>query len=286
MTGYPKIITAMLILGSVGLFVRAVDLPSSLIVLGRTLLGSLFLLSLSILTSQRINKAALRHNLPLLIPTGIVLGIHWVLLFEAFRYTTVPVAILSCYCAPLLVLLLSPILLKEALTQRKVLAFIAAAVGMILVTGWNTGGIAPLRGLTSGLLSAVFYALLIFLNKKLSGLSGIEITLSQLVVAAFTLIPYVALTGQGNWTVPDSRGIAALLVLGFVHSGFACWLYFSSMQELPGQSVALCSYLEPCSALFYSAIFLGEAMSPLQWFGALLILGGALWGELGNHKRT
>ena len=163
---------------------------------------------------------------------------------------------------------------------------ISAVAGMFIVTGVNIGGSNPVRGLILGLAAALLYASVTLINKGTSGLSGLEITLIQLIGAALVVIPYTFITHQGPWLdIASEAGLYAAIV-GLVHTGLALFLYFSSIQELPAQSVALCSYIDPASALFFAAIFLGDVLSPVQIIGALMILGGAAIGELAGNRAS
>ncbi len=75
-----------------------------------------------------------------------------------------------------------------------------------------------------------------------------------------------------------------VLWLGLVNTGIGCFFYFSSIGQLPAQSVAVCGYLEPFSAVLMSALALHETMTGWQVLGAVLIIGGALYGELKKQK--
>lgn len=281
-----KFITAMLIFGSIGLFIKAINLPTPVIVLMRTVIGSLFLSIVLLLRKQRISAKLILCNLPILTLCGLVLGGSWVFLFEAYRHTTVGAATLIYYCAPIVVILLSPLILKEKLTWSKIAGVVAAIIGMVIINGKGTGGSNPSLGLTCGLISALLYAALIIFNKFIKNLSGLESTLAQLIVAAFIMIIYVLLTQDDILTFTSGAEVLLLLTLGIVHTGIACYLYFSSIQELSGQTIALLSYIDPVSALFFSAVFLNEKLTAFQIFGALLILGGTAFGQIYPSEKS
>ena len=57
-------------------------------------------------------------------------------------------------------------------------------------------------------------------------------------------------------------------------------MYFSSLNKLSAQTIAIWGYIEPMSAVVLSALILHETMSGLQWAGAVLIIGSAVMGEL------
>lgn len=285
---YARVIAATLLFGSIGLFVRAIPLASSVIALVRAVIGALVLLLAALAGRQKLNGAAMRRNLPLLALSGAFIGFNWILLFEAYRYTTVGIATLAYYAAPVLVVLLAPLILRERFTAPRLAGVLAAAAGTLLLTGGGGGaGSEPLKGVLLGLGAAVLYAGVILTNKFITGLSGLERTFTQLVVAAAVLLPYVLATRPAAPGPMTGAGLACLLAVGVLHTGFGYYLYFSAMGELPGQTIALLGYIDPVSALLFSALFLGERLSPLQLAGAVLILGGAAFGELykGRQKQ-
>lgn len=71
-----------------------------------------------------------------------------------------------------------------------------------------------------------------------------------------------------------------IFIVGILHTGIAYLLYFTSIKKLDGQSIAILSYIDPISAVFISAIFLGETMTLIQIIGGLLILGSTFLGEI------
>lgn len=274
-----KFIISMLIFGSIGLFVKAINMPSSVIVLMRAIIGSLFLILVIITRKQFINRKKILNNLPVLMLSGFVLGAGWVFLFEAYRYTTVSGATLLYYCAPIIVFLLSPILFKESLTWSKIVGIVVAIIGMLIVNGLGIGGSNPYLGLICRVLSALFYATLMILNKFIKNLSGLESTLVQLMIASFVMTVYVLLRHENKWSFNSGMEMFLLITVGILHTGVACYLYFSSIQKLPGQTIAVLSYIDPVSALFFSALFLGERLSLLQILGAFLVLGGTAFSQ-------
>ncbi len=276
---YAAFLLSMFIFGTNGLLVAVIPLTSAQIVLTRTLFGSLFL-GLVLLRRRRLPLAALRADLVPVVISGVCLGANWVFLFEAYRYASVSVGTLLYYCGPMLVLAASPLLFRERLTPRKLAAVAAVAAGMLCLTGSAEAAGLSLRGLLSGAAAALLYASLIVSNKVIRHLDGLSSTLVQLVIGFLVVLCYLLARREFPFALPGGRALAAVLVLGIVNTGLACWLYFGSMQRLPAQAVALCCYLDPVSAVLLSALFLHERMTALQWLGAALILGGALLGAL------
>lgn len=271
--GRLMLLGAMVIFGTIGIFVRYIPLASSLIANIRGFSGSLFLLLVLAVKKEKLDWSAVRRNLPVLLLSGTFLGANWIALFEAYRYTTVATATLCYYMAPVLVMVLSPVLLKEKLTWRKVGIILAALFGMVLVTGFQPGGIDPKKGIALGLLAACLYASVVLANRKLKNIGTYDITIMQLGISALVLLPYNGVTVdfsgiEMNWMIGG-----LLLFVGIVHTGVAYWLYFGSMKELSAQSAALLSYIDPITAIVLSALVLGETMTPMGVVGAAIVLG-------------
>ncbi len=279
-----KFIAAMVIFGTNGLLVANISLSSAEIVLMRTLLGSVFLLAVVLFTGK-FDFSALRKDAFAATFGGAALGLNWVLLFEAYRQASVSLATLTYYCGPMFVLLLSPILFRERLTWNKIAALISVALGMICITGsvdlTTTGG-----GLLLAAGAAFFYAMLIICNKWVKHLSGLHCSLYEMVVSFFVILIYLVIIGHPLPVIPAREELIYVLIIGLVNTGMAYLLYFSSLQKLSGQTVSLLCYMDPLTALFVSAAFLGEVMLPLHWVGAVLILGGACLGEFVFKKKA
>jgi len=278
---------SMVIFGTIGLFVRHIPLPSASIALVRGAVGLLFLLLVALLGKKRLSGSAIRRNLAVLLFSGVALGGNWLLLFEAYRHTTVATATLCYYLAPVFVVLLSPVFFRERLTAKKLLCTLAALVGMVLVSGILNSELraSHLTGVLFGLGAAVLYAAVMLLNKALREISPLEKTTVQLGVSAVTLLPYVLLTGGFAAGALSPLPLLLLLVVGVLHTGVAYALYFGAIGSLPAQTSALLSYLDPVVAILLSALVLREPLGIPGAVGAVLILGSALLSEW-EPKRT
>lgn len=276
-------ILSMAIFGSMGYFVRYVSLPSGVISMVRGFVGALFLLLVVRVQKKTLDWAAIRKNLLPLCVSGCFLAFDWILFLESYRYTTVAVATLCYYLAPAFVILVSPLLLKERLSGRKLACVAVAIFGMVLVSGViQAGGTAALdlRGVACALIAACFYAGIVILNKKLTDLGPMDRTILQLSISALVMLPYNLLTQDFSSFSLDGVGFAALATLAVVHTGVAYGLYFSSFQQLSAQAVALFSYVDPVVAVFVSALLLHEPMDLLCGIGAVLVLVSTMLGEL------
>lgn len=282
-----KIITAMVTFGTIGIFVRYIPLPSSIIALVRGVLATFFLLAVMACGKRWPDKAAITRNLALLLISGVLIGFNWILLFEAYNYTSVAVATLCYYLAPVFVIIASPFVLGEKLTTRKTLCVIAALGGMVLVSGviqnYMNGGNTEdlnLTGVLLGIGAGALYATIILINKKLKDISSYDTTVMQLAAASIVLVPYCLLTVDMGVLEITPVSVALLLIVGVVHTGIAYVLYFGSIKELSAQTVAIFSYIDPILAVLLSALLLKENMDMLSILGAVMILGSTFVSEM------
>ena len=278
---------AAAIFGSIGLVRRLIPLDSAVIACVRGFVGAAFLLLFLFIRGGKLTRDAIRANGKLLVLSGAAIGLNWILLFEAYNYTTVAVATLCYYMSPVFVMLLSPFLLGEKLTRRKLICVLTALFGMVLVSGVfseGVGGAESCKGVLFGLSAAVLYASIIMMNQRIREIPTYDKTIVQLTMAAVVALPYVLATqdfAAMTLTVPT---VILLLVAGVVHTGFAYALYFGSMDALSAQTVALYGYIDPAVAILLSAFVLKEALDAFGIIGAVLILGATLVSELGGKE--
>lgn len=308
---------SMIIFGTIGAFTRMIDVSSGELALYRAVMAALLLVGFFAVTRQKIDLKAIKKELGLLILSGVAMGINWILLFEAYKYTTISAATLSYYFAPVIVTVACPILFKEKITLKQLICFVMSTVGLVLVIVFEElpGGAAAsggdlidqavagmpeavdalassmaypqslhTLGVICGLGAAVFYATVILLNKCIKEVAGIQRTFLQFIAAIMILIPYVACTGGVRLGNLDGIGWICLVVVGLVHTGITYCLYFSSLKELKGHEISILSYLDPLVAVIISVVILGENMTWLQVLGGILILGFTLWNELGEKE--
>ncbi len=282
-----SLISAMLIFGTIGIFRRYIPLSSGLIAFVRGLVGTLFLLGVLAFKRQKPDKAAVKKNALLLLISGALIGFNWILLFEAYNYTTVATATLCYYMSPVFVVLASPFLLKERMTAKKLICVAVSVVGMLLVSGILTdrGETRDFRGVLFGLGAALLYASVVLLNKRITAISAYDKTVVQLAAAAAVMIPYLLFTEDFGSIALTPLPVILLLVVGIVHTGFAYALYFGSFDKLSAQTVALFGYLDPVAAVILSALILKENMDAPQIVGAVLVLAAAVAGDVSWKKK-
>lgn len=274
----------MLIFGTIGLFVKNIDLTSSEIALYRGFFGSCFLILVMSMNKKTVSIKNSKENAGILLYSGTAIGFNWILLFEAYRYTTISNATLSYYMAPLFVVLGSPFILKEKLTGLKIGCVFLALIGMYFIVEKGTmtiQGYSHSLGIAYGIGAALLYASVILATKFLKNITSLETTIVQLMVASLVLAPYVFLKEGFNLVSITGTSLSYLLFLGIVHTGIAYALYFSAMQDLKGQTMAILSYIDPISAVILSTVFLNERMTIVQLVGGVFILSAAFLSESG-----
>lgn len=286
-----RYLAAMLIFGTIGLFVRSIELPSTVIVLCRGFIGSAFLFAAGALLGRKVNWTSVRANFARLASSGVLLGLNWVLLFEAYKSATIAAATLIYYLAPIFVMALSVVFLGERLTARKCLCAAAALFGMSLVAGFwspNAAANSTMVGLLQALGAAGFYAALI-LNNKFIGrtvpVDPLDSALVQLFTAALVLVPYVTAVVDFPTIRPDALSLGLTLVVAVLHTAVAYWLFFSAIPKLEAARIAVFAYVDPATAILLSILLLKEPFTLASVGGALLILGAAAALEFGSGRK-
>lgn len=279
------LVTSMCAFGTIGLFRRLIPLPSGTIAFFRGLIGTITLALVMLVTKKKPDLAAIKRNLALLVISGAAIGFNWILLFEAFNYTSVATATLCYYMAPMIVVALSPFLLREKMTLKRLCCVAVTLAGAVLVSGVLSGGSVGLRGILLGLGAAALYASIILMNKFLKEIDAYDKTVIQLAAAAVVMLPYTLLAEQVELSAFTPMATILLLVVGVFHTGISYAMYFGSVGMLPAQTVAIFSYIDPALAVILSALVLREPIGIPEIVGAVLILGSAVAGEIEFGKR-
>ncbi len=274
------IIIAMIAFGTIGIFVKNINLPSAEIALWRGILALISLFILIIISKKLKHMFNIKKNLWKLILSGIAMGFNWVLLFEAYNYTSLALSTLSYYFAPTIIMLVSTVYFKERLSLNQILCFIASTTGLVMIIGVSKGNSSDFVGILYGLGAACLYATVVLFNKATGEIEGLIRTFIQFAAAVFVLFPYVFFTNGFYLTTLDSVGLMNLLVLGIVHTGIIYYLYFNALSSVSGQQAAILSYIDPAVAILLSVVILGEAIRAIQLVGGVIILIATLINEI------
>ncbi len=275
---YLKYLISLFLLASNGIVASFITIPSYEIAFFRLLIALAFL---AIVFFSSKNKKLCRHKLKdyfYLLCSGMTMGFSGLLIYEAFQLVGVGIATLICNFGPAIIMILSPLVFKEAFTSRRIIAFAIVFAGEILLNVISATSGASLLGLFYAVMSAVFYAMMVIFNKKVKAIRGLEKSVYQ-YMAAFLSVAVFVLSRYGLSLDMGLQNWLLLLLLGIVNTGIGGYLFFASIERLPVQTVAILSYLDPLFAVILAAIILNEKMTPLNILGAVMILGGAVYGE-------
>lgn len=282
---YTKYILALLLFGTNGIVASRIALSSYEIVLLRTMIGSILLIALFLLNKGRFQFYRRKKDFLFLAISSMAMGISWMFLYEAYQQIGVSLSSLLYYCGPVIVMALSPLLFREKLTLPKIFGFALVLLGLVLVNGNIVGDTQSHWGILCGILSAVMYAFMVICNKKAVQITGMENATLQLTVSFLTVAVFVTAV-KGIQVDATSADLPWILLLGLVNTGIGCYFFFSSINDLPVQTVAICGYLEPLSAVVFSVLLLKESMSLAQVIGAVLIIGGAVLGSIATWSKA
>ncbi len=282
---YSRYILALLLFGSNGIIADSIHLAGCQIILLRTFLGSLQLLLIGIGTHAFKGIAHHRRDIHFIVLSGVCMGISWMFQYEAYQRIGVSITSLLYCLGPVLVVLSAQIVFKESITFRKALCLAAVATGAALTGSTSLRGGTGITGIICALMCALAYVGIILFNKKSAAVHGLANAAVQLTSGFITALLYNVfrwLSGSTSLLCLDSRECLPVLILGLLNTGIGCWLYFSGISVIPAQTVAVCDYIEPLSAVILAALILHEAMTALQIAGAALIIGGTVaWNILG-----
>jgi len=273
-----KYLFSVVIYGTIGLFIRYVNASSEFIVLCRGIIGSLFIGLVMLIKKQKIDFKAINKNLKYLVFSGICLGLNWVFLFAGYT-RALALTSLCNYTAPIIVVIIMSIFYKEKINNKQIGCIIASFIGIILISGiFDSNGI-DVYCLVCGSLAAAGFVGLVLFNRKFADIKDLDKTIIQLAFSALTVLPYVIF----NKSIPtslDTRSLIIILILGIVHTGVAYIFYFSAIDTLPVQEVAVLGYVEPALSVVIGILILKESASIFSVIGAILILLAAVLNEL------
>ena len=280
--------------GTVGLFTHFIPLSSAAIVFYRALLGGAFIVVMMKLSGIDIDIKSMRDNLIVLIFTGFFMALNWVLQFEAFKVSSVAIGTVCYNMMPIFLLIIASFMFNEKIKLKSGLCILIATIGVILVSNVVNVGIKSneVLGCVYGILGAIFYALIVTFNRKLSQIRTHDKVIFQFAFSALIMAIYVGLIEKKSFFIDSNLprneivvGVVCMLLLSFLHTGFCYVHYFNAVSRLKAETVAILTYIDPVVALFLSYFVLRENMTALQFLGAVLILGSTLFNELSKTSK-
>ncbi len=279
-------IASMVIYGTISIFVKNIAVSPGEIALWRVVIALIAILLFKLIRHERIEFKQAKSDFPLLALSGLAIAGAWILFFGSFDFTSVSMATMCSYFSPTLLMVFTPLIFKEKITLRQWLYFLMASLGLVLTIGAKLhGSEGELKGIVFALSSAFCYAFVVIVNKQVKSISGIDKTIFQFAAAALVLAVYVSFTSGFHVAELSSKGFINLAILGLVHTGFTYCLYFSVLENLSGQKVAILGYIDPFVAAIVSVVLLKEGFTVWQLIGGIMIIGFTLLNELGGSKR-
>ena len=282
-----SILSAGTLWGVMGIFVRhfnAFGLGSMEIGTLRALTGVLITGAYLLLRQRDLLKIRLR-DLWCFLGTGICsLFLMNLTYFTAMQHTSLAVAGVLLYTAPIFVMLLSALLFREKITVKKILALVLAFCGCALVSGLGTDSRISTAGLLWGLGAGISYALYSIFGR------------------------YAIQRGYGSWTMTfysflfcsalsiflcDWQAVAPvvgqpiqliwILGLGFITAFAPYVLYSLGLQSVENSRASILASIEPVVAAIVSVVVFAEPMSLTAACGIALVLAAIIL--LSIHKK-
>ncbi|NCB74820.1 MAG: EamA/RhaT family transporter [Clostridia bacterium] len=279
-------IASMVIYGTISIFVKNIAVSPGEIAFWRVVIALIAILTFKLIRHEHLPFRKAKGDLFLLSISGLAIAGAWILFFGSFDYTSVSMATMCSYFSPTLLMVFAPLVFKEKISLKQWLYFLMASLGLVLTIGAKLyGSEGELKGIIFALLSAFCYAFVVIVNKQVKSISGIDKTIFQFAAAALVLAVYVSFTSGFHVAELSSKGLINLAILGLVHTGFTYCLYFSVIENMTGQKVAILGYIDPFVAAIVSVALLNEAFTIWQLFGGIMIIGFTVLNELGSFKR-
>jgi len=261
--------------GFISVIVAGVDLDASVLVFFRLSLAALAIGAVAAALGRadviRLPERPLR-----LLVVGAVLAGHWYLFFETIKLSSVAVALLTVYTAPVFLSLLAPVFLPESRSRVALAALVPAGAGIaVIALAGESGKHARPLAVAAGLGAAVTYAALVIATKRLTmRLPPATIAFWSYLVAASLLAPFLLTAPR---VLPES-GLDALYVacLGIVFTGLSGFVYISLLRRVTAQAIGILAFLEPVSGALLAWAILGQALGWQVAVGGALVVAAGL----------
>lgn len=275
-SGDVLISVAMLLFGAYSLFLRFFSaIPTITFLFAFQIVG---VIGFFFLVPQRKFLLGRLQNYQFLIALAVLSLANNLSYFLAFRLTAVANAAIAHQMVSVFLLILAPWLIGEKTKKNEFVALVISLLGITILYG---GGLTFTRsmdfwGITLGLASAVFYALLIILYRHLPqrGIPIETVNFWGYAIGAVILLPFMPIVGGFAITMKD---ILPLALFGFIFAVIAVWIHTSGISRTRPLHASIIGKSEPVIASFYALIFLGEIPSAYVLIGGAMIIGASLW---------
>ncbi|MGW4435796.1 DMT family transporter [Streptomyces sp. NPDC004596] len=274
-TGTAQLTTAMMLSGTLGVFVVESGAPPFDVVLFRVLFGALALGGYVLARGWLRDHGFTPRTLGLAVLGGVFIVFNWVLLFQSYENTSISVATVVYHTQPFYVVLLGALLFRERLTAARVGWIGVAFAGLVLVSGVTPAdfaGGAYLTGIGQALLAALLYGLSTLVTKRITGVRPHLIALVQVLVGIPLLLPFADF-GAMRDTGWDWGWLAGL---GLLHTGVMYVLMYAAYAKLPTAKIAVLAFVYPAVAMLMDWAVYGHHIGLVQALGVPLIVTASL----------
>lgn len=226
---------------------------------------------------EKVSPAPLASAVPLAL-AGVFfaadLGVwHFSILFTSVANSTV-----LANLQPIVVTLAGWLIWKRNVSRTFIAGMLVAIAGMFVLVGPNFAiGGRPLLGDALAALTAVFYAsyLLAIKIARDAGTSTARVmawssTITSIVLLPIALLmpqPFLPSAASGWWVLVGLAMVTQVLGQGLIAYAFA---------RLPASLSSVSLLIQPVMAALFAWILFGEAIGPVQFTGAALVLAG-IW---------
>ena len=260
--------------GLIAVIVRKVDLDAQVLAFYRLAFAAVTLVLVAV-ALRRLALLRLTSHRGGIVLIGVTLAAHWFLYFVTIKLSSVAVAVLMAYLAPIAIALLAPFALTERRSRVALVALVPAAAGVALVAlGGEEGGAVRPLALVTGLFTAATYAALVLMTKRIvSDVPVLTLSFWNYAIAAVAISPLLL---GAERVVPTANELPAVLALGVVFTALSGYLYIWALRHVTAQTIGILAYIEPVSAALMAWAFLSESLTwQIVVGGALVIAAGA-----------
>ena len=274
-----KFTLSLVLMGTIGVASRFIHLEPYEIPVLRTSIGTIFLLIIFAIKKEKWTIVNHKEDILPIFISGALLGLGWIFLHEGFAKLGVSLTIVLYYVGPAIVMILTPFLYKEEMTNEKIIGFTIVMIGVVFVNFNMFKEKTNLNNLIYGVLALLTYSGLLISNRYIKSVKGLENTILQLI-SAFIVVYIYKIFRNGFAIKINVNDLPYILYLCIVDTGISSHLYYSTLNNLPMQTACILGYVDPLSSLVFSYILLHERLMPIQIVGAMFIMSGVLIAQL------
>jgi drug/metabolite transporter (DMT)-like permease len=269
-----SILFAMGIFGSFALFLRTIpNVPTLAFTLALQVVGVV-----GMAIRARHSVWHLRKHFPLFCLLAISAVANDLCYFISFRTTSVSNAAVAHQSVSIFLLFLTPLVLGDRVQRAEWKAFVVAIIGVLILYSQGLGahGSKDLEGVTIGVLSGFFYAVVV-LSYVVIGRRRIPAMEANIWRYAISIVLFLPVLPAAHLGSISARDFALLAAFGMVFAVIATSFHTFGMTRSRPLHASILGKTEPVFAVVYALLFLGEVPSLTTVIGGGLILGSSVW---------